>query len=268
MKHTRNACILLAALVLTSCGGSGLTTTTIKVDGSLRYGTLGTFTVEGPNLDKGITFLAPKCLNVKELEGSTQTVKTYTCTPNVAGSMPVTIIGGQTVLHTTNFEILNPQVKVSTSLGDMLIDLDPKAAPISVTNFLKYVNQDFYTNLIFHRVVPGFVIQAGGFTADLVAPPTDASIKLEVDNGLSNIRGSVAMARMTELNSGTTQFYINLVDNATLDTLNGGYAVFGSVRAGLAAVDAIGAVPTTTATNGMADVPVTPVVINSIVQTQ
>jgi peptidyl-prolyl cis-trans isomerase A (cyclophilin A) len=267
MKHTRTAFIVLAALVITSCGGSALTTTIIKAEG-LRFGTLGTFTVEGPNLDKGITFLAPKCLGVKELEGSTPTVKTYTCTPNVAGTMPVIIIGGQTVLHTTNFEIPTPQVKVSTTLGDMLIDLDPKAAPISVTNFLNYVNQDFYTNLIFHRVVPGFVIQAGGFNADLVAPPTDASIKLEVNNGLSNIRGSVAMARMTELNSGTTQFYINLVDNATLDTVNGGYAVFGSVRAGLAAVDAIGAVPTTTAANGMADVPVTPVVINSIVQTQ
>lgn len=260
-------CFTFAAVLVSCGGGSGLTTTVIKAEG-LRFGALGTFTVEGPNLDKGITFVAPKCLNVKELDGGTQTVKTYTCTPNVAGTMPVIIIGGQTILHTTNFEIPTPQVKVSTSLGDMVIDLDPKAAPLAVSNFLKYVNKDFYTNLIFHRVVPGFVIQAGGFNADLVASPTDASIKLEVNNGLSNIRGTVAMARMTELDSATSQFYINLADNTTLDTINGGYAVFGSVRAGLEAVDAIAAVPTTTAASGMPDVPVTPVVIHSIVQTQ
>ena len=265
LRSTFAVCTVLA--LLTSCGGSGLTTTTIKTE-RLRYGTLATFTVEGPNLDKGITLVAPKCTTIKELEGSTQTVRTYTCTPNVVGMMSVSVIGGGTTLHTSDFEILTPQVKLSTNMGDMLFDLDANAAPLSVSNFLKYVNKDFYTNLIFHRVIPGFVIQAGGFKEDMVAVPTDAAIKLEVDKGLSNLRGTVAMARQTAPDSATSQFYINLADNVALDTTNGGYAVFGSVRAGLGAVDAIGAVPTATTDKGVPDVPVTPVVILSMVQTQ
>jgi peptidyl-prolyl cis-trans isomerase A (cyclophilin A) len=265
MKQLLNPVLWLMVMALTACGG--LDQNKITVD-RLMYDSVSNFTISGPNLDKGITVLAPKCTGLKELTESGATERIYSCTPSVIGPITVTVIGGNSILHTASFNIPNPQVTMTTSFGKVVMELDPTAAPLSVKNFLKYVNKDFYTNLIFHRVIAGFVIQAGAFNADLAASPTDAPIKLEVKNGLSNLRGTVAMARTSELDSATSQFYINLVDNVTLDTVNGGYAVFGSVRAGLEAVDAIGVVPTATTANGVPDVPIVPVVINSIVQTQ
>lgn len=257
--------VVSTAFLLASCGG-GLTTTTVSAEG-LRYGRLATFTVEGPNLDKGITFVAPKCTDVKELEGGTQTVRTYTCTPATSGLMQVLVVGGSTVLRTASFDIAIPRVVMKTSVGTIELELDPKAAPLSVSNFVQYVNAGFYDNLIFHRVVPDFVIQGGGFDEALKAAAPRAPIKLEVNNGLSNLRGSLAMARTAAVDSATSQFYINLKDNVNLDTDNGGYAVFGKVRNGIEIVDLIGAVPTN-ATGGFTDVPIAPVTIISMVQTQ
>ncbi|MBC7860573.1 MAG: peptidylprolyl isomerase [Burkholderiaceae bacterium] len=152
---------------------------------------------------------------------------------------------------------------MKTTRGDMLLELYPSNAPITVNNFLQYVNAGFYANLLFHRVEPGFVIQGGGFTTALQQAATNAPIKLEVPNGLSNLRGTVAMARTGVLDSATSQFFINLADaNAALDTAGGGYAVFGKVVSGMGTVDTIAAVPTQTA------VPLTQVVINSMTQTQ
>lgn len=256
---------LASATAMVACGG--LETTNITPD-ALMYGKLASFTVSGPNLDKGVTFVAPSCSGIKEVAASaTPTEKVYNCTPAVTGPMTVAVSGGGVVLRSITVGIPVPQVTLKTSMGEIVMELDPVKAPLSALNFMQYVNANFYTNLIFHRVIPNFMIQGGGFDAALVQATTRAPIKLEVPNGLSNLRGTVAMARTGVADSATSQFFINTVDNLSLDTLGGGYAVFGKVIAGMATVDAIAAVPTGTV-SGMADVPVTPVVINSVTQTQ
>lgn len=156
-----------------------------------------------------------------------------------------------------------PVVILDTTLGKITLELDRAKAPITVENFLKYVDEGFYTNTIFHRVISDFMIQGGGFTDGMQEKPTHAAIKNESGNGLSNVRGTIAMARTPDLNSATSQFFINRYDeNAKLDTLGGGYAVFGKVIDGLAVVDAIAQVPTGRRA-GMSDVPVKPVYIKS-----
>ena len=135
---------------------------------------------------------------------------------------------------------------------------------MSVRNYLQYVNSGFYTGTLFHRVIPNFVVQAGGYTSGLAfKAPTFASIALESNNGLKNARGTLAMARANDPNSANSQFYLNLVNNTGLDYAGStfpGYAVFGAVVSGLQVMDAIAAVPTSTQ-QGAADVPVTEVVI-------
>lgn len=257
---------LSTALLLDACGGSGMETTTISVD-RLMYGSVTTIVVGGINLDKGITMVVPKCIGMTELPGGTPTQRVYTCTPDAVGDIQASVTGGGVTLHTTKLSIPQPRVNMKTSIGDVVLELDPAKAPISVKNFLQYVNANYYNNLIFHRVIPNFVIQTGGFDANLVRATPRAPIKLEVPNGLSNLRGTVAMARTTEADSATSQFYINVVDNVSLDSLGGGYAVFGKALVGLDTVDAISAVPTAV-TNGMADVPVTAVTVLSMTQTQ
>ncbi|MFO0841690.1 MAG: peptidylprolyl isomerase [Gemmataceae bacterium] len=157
-----------------------------------------------------------------------------------------------------------PQTRVlmKTSLGDITLELDGDKAPVSTANFLSYVDDKHYDNTIFHRVIADFMIQGGGFESGLKPKPTKAPIKNESGNGLSNVRGSVAMARTSDLNSATAQFYINTVDNGRhLDAAK--YAVFGKVVAGLDVVDKIRAVRTGR-TGGHADVPAEDVVITSI----
>ncbi|MDE1950653.1 MAG: peptidyl-prolyl cis-trans isomerase [Burkholderiales bacterium] len=159
---------------------------------------------------------------------------------------------------------LAQKVKLATTAGDIVIELDAAKAPRSVDNFLHYVRDGHYDGTIFHRVIPGFMIQGGGLTPDLAEKPTRAPIPLESRNGLTNKRGTVAMARTMAPNSATSQFFVNVVDNAFLDQANSrdgnGYAVFGKVVAGMEVVDRIAAMPTTTA-KGMQNVPTTPVII-------
>jgi cyclophilin family peptidyl-prolyl cis-trans isomerase len=159
-------------------------------------------------------------------------------------------------------------VLIKTSMGDITAELDADKAPLTVANFLGYVADGSYDGTIFHRVMAGFMIQGGGFTPDMQQKPTRAPVKNEADNGLKNLRGTLAMARTTVVDSATSQFFINVVDNAFLDFKAAnqqgyGYAVFGKVTAGMDVVDAIVAVPTTTKGPNQ-DVPVTPVVIESI----
>jgi cyclophilin family peptidyl-prolyl cis-trans isomerase len=134
-----------------------------------------------------------------------------------------------------------------TDLGTITIALDPEKAPISVRNFLKYVRSGHYDGTVFHRVIPGFMIQGGGFTPELEEKPNEGSIRNEARNGLRNSRGTVAMARTNDPDSADAQFFINLRDNHRLDYGIGGagYAVFGQVIDGMDVVDRIGAVPTT-----------------------
>jgi cyclophilin family peptidyl-prolyl cis-trans isomerase len=162
----------------------------------------------------------------------------------------------------------NPVALISTSLGDITIELFKDRAPVSVANFLQYANDGFYSGTIFHRVKPAFMIQGGGYTETLTEKPTRAPIQNEATNGLRNTRGTVAMARRASLRSATAQFYINLVDNRSLDHTgfspsDFGYAVFGRVLSGMDVADRIGAVATASS-GDMEDVPVEPVFIKSL----
>ena len=164
----------------------------------------------------------------------------------------------------------NPRVKLATSLGDIVVELDAAKAPKSVENFVQYVNDKHYDGTIFHRVIDGFMIQGGGFTSDMAQKPTRAPIPLEASNGLKNNKYTIAMARTGNPNSATSQFFINVSDNVFFDYFNAdnpGYAVFGAVVQGQDIVDAINAVPTGI-TSGLANVPLTPITINSATQTQ
>ncbi len=152
------------------------------------------------------------------------------------------------------------KVRLSTSAGDIVVQLDAQKAPKTVANFVEYVKAGHYNGTVFHRVIDGFMVQGGGMTADMTEKPTRAPIPLEAGNGLSNLRGTLAMARTQVRDSATAQFFINVVDNERLDTAGGGYAVFGKVVEGLDVVDKIKTVPT--GTRGMhRDVPVQPVTL-------
>ncbi len=153
-------------------------------------------------------------------------------------------------------------VKMTTSKGEFYLELNAEKAPISVENFLKYVEDEHYDGTIFHRVIANFMIQGGGFTEEMRQKPTRDPIKNEWDNGLKNERGTIAMARTAAPDSATSQFYINVVDNPSLDQPRGGaaYAVFGKVIAGMDVVDEIRRVATTTRA-GHQNVPSEPVVI-------
>jgi len=157
-------------------------------------------------------------------------------------------------------------VLMKTSMGDIVLELNNEKAPISTQNFLTYADNKFYDNTVFHRVIPGFMIQGGGFTPEMEQKPTQKPIKNEWQNGLKNVRGSIAMARIGERpDSATSQFFINTVDNAALDRPNdgAGYAVFGRVVSGMDVVQKIEQTPTTIR-NRMKDVPATPVIIQSV----
>ena len=157
----------------------------------------------------------------------------------------------------------NPKVRIETSKGAFVVELYPDKAPISVKNFLQYVDEKFYDGTVFHRVIKGFMIQGGGFSPDLVQKKTRDPIKLEVGKGLSNQKGMLAMARTMVQDSATAQFFVNHVDNANLDTYGGGYAVFGKVVDGMDTVEAIANVRTAVQ-NGMRDVPAEVVTIKSV----
>jgi len=152
------------------------------------------------------------------------------------------------------------KVRLATSMGDVVLELDRAKAPKSVDNFVQYVKAGHYDGTLFHRVIDGFMVQGGGMKADMSEKPTRAPIALEAGNGLSNVRGSVAMARTSAPDSATAQFFINVVDNPRLDTYGGGYAVFGKVIDGMDIVDKIKNVPTTNKA-GHQNVPVADVVI-------
>jgi len=169
---------------------------------------------------------------------------------------------------TVSAETSKPKVHMQTSLGLIVIALDAKAAPKSVANFLQYAKSDFFNQTIFHRVIKGFMIQGGGLTPDMQKKKTSAPIVIEADNGLKNVRGSIAMARTMNPNSATSQFFINTANNKNLDytsktTQGWGYCVFGHVVEGMETVDKIENVGTTTRA-GRGDVPADPVIIVSV----
>lgn len=160
------------------------------------------------------------------------------------------------------------RISIVTNRGTVIAELDSERAPLTVENFLSYVREGHYNGTIFHRVIEGFMVQGGGFTQEMQMKKTRPPVKNEADNGLRNLRGTLAMARTAVVDSATSQFFINLVDNGFLDhrdrTPQGyGYAVFGKVVEGMEVVDAIGGVQTATV-RGFQDVPVEAVVIEKV----
>ena len=156
-------------------------------------------------------------------------------------------------------------IRFETSLGDFSIELFEKEAPESVANFTRYIDDGFFDGTIFHCIVPGFVIQGGGFTEDMTQKKTQPPVKNEADNGLKNKRGTLSMARTNDINSATSQFFVNLKDNDFLDHSRGnfGYAVFAKVTEGMDVIDKIAAVETGRK-KGFDDVPVEAVTMKTV----
>lgn len=185
----------------------------------------------------------------------------------LCGLFSVLLIAGNADAAAKGETAKNPVVLMETSLGAVKIELYPDKAPASVKNFLEYANSGFYNGTIFHRVIPGFMIQGGGFTTDRKQKETRAPIRNEAANGLKNDRGTIAMARTANPDSATAQFFINVVNNDGLNRPNPdghGYAVFGRVVEGMDVVDKIAATPTQRLNMLFANLPVTPVVITSV----
>jgi len=184
----------------------------------------------------------------------------------IALIIAVVVTGILTVTRAVRAQDLadTPKVIFSTTLGNFMIELYPGKAPITVKNFLAYVNAGFFDNTIFHRVIPGFMIQGGGFTEQMQKKPTQPPIKNEANNGLKNKRGTLSMARTGVVDSATAQFFINLKDNVFLDhgSRDFGYAVFARVIAGMEVIETIAAVPTGNK-GSYQNAPKTPVVIKS-----
>jgi cyclophilin family peptidyl-prolyl cis-trans isomerase len=262
---------------LAACGGSdgdgGPVVNSMAVTPA-AYGRTAVWTVSGLNLDKGILLAITSgvCDNVAEIGEGTASQRQFGCRVASLGELvgEVNKAGGGW-LASLRVIIPQPTVRLATSLGTIDLELDPEKAPVTVNNFLNYVNSNFYNNTIFHRVIADFVIQGGGYTPGTTNPapknPTQPAIALESNNGLTNLRGTLAMARTAEPNSATSQYYINVVDNPSLDYQSDaepGYAVFGRVTSGLDVVDAISVVPTRAVPSlGLTHLPVTNVVVTT-----
>jgi cyclophilin family peptidyl-prolyl cis-trans isomerase len=269
--------IVASAVLLCACGGGGSGTdvspsvSQIQAQ-NLRYGQTTTITVAGKYMRSDMTATTGSCTNPVFSASSTPDVAVLSCKVTAAGLVPISINAANgAVLYATTLTVLAPQVTLVTSMGNIVLELNPTAASNTVNNFLSYVSSGYYRSTLFHRVIPGFVVQGGGYTTGLASKPGQlAPIALESNNGLSNLRGSVAMARTDALNSATSEFFVNLVNNTALDyksTAAPGYAVFGKVVSGLDVVDAIAAVPTADA-SGAQNVPVIDVTVTLALQTQ
>ena len=266
-------CVFLVFL-LTSCGSGSdtpLKPPSIQAN-NLFYGVKATFFVGVTSLNDGVQFSATNCSNFAQSTSSSPLYLAYSCVINQTGDLVFSAkdASGNEITKKT-FTVPLPQVSMVTSLGNVVLELNPNAAPLSVNNFLQYVQDGFYTNTIFHRVIPNFVAQGGGFTTGMAAKaPTYPAIALESQNGLLNVKGSLAMARTSDPNSATSQFFVNLVDNAFLNyssSSSPGYAVFGRVLSGQSVFDQMATQPTGTV-NGYSDVPNADITITSMTRTQ
>lgn len=267
----------IAALLslLSACGGSDgfqPVVTGVKVQ-SAAYGKTATIYIGGKDLRSYLTVdTQGACTNPSFASNSTTDTLVLNCAVSKTGDFALAIKTpeGQTI-YTSTVSVPMPQVSLFTTKGNITLELDPLAAPLSVNNFLNYVNKGFYRGTLFHRVIPNFVVQGGGYTTGMVKKSGQASpIELESNKGLSNLRGSLAMARTYLPNSATSEFYINLKDNVSLDyknAANPGYAVFGKVIQGLEVVDAMALEPTGVV-GSFSDVPLTDITLSLALQTQ
>ena len=261
--------------LLSACGGSDgfqPVVTGVKVQ-SAAYGKTATIYIGGKDLRSYLTVdTQGACTNPSFASNSTTETLVLNCAVSKTGDFALAIKTpeGQTI-YTSTVSVPMPQVSLFTSKGNITLELDPLAAPLSVNNFLNYVNKGFYRGTLFHRIIPNFVVQGGGYTTGMVKKSGQASpIELESNKGLSNLRGSLAMARTYLPNSATSEFYINLKDNVSLDyknAANPGYAVFGKVIQGLEVVDAMALEPTGVV-GSFSDVPLTDITLSLALQTQ
>jgi cyclophilin family peptidyl-prolyl cis-trans isomerase len=278
MSTRRSLAWLFAAFtaaLLPACGGDG---SQPSVNGMAvvpaAYGRTAVWTIGGLNLDSGIVFTitSGSCDDLAELPGGTATQRQFACRPSSLGELVGQV--GSTAGHwlaSLSVTIAEPVVRLTLAQGTVDLLLHPAYAPVSVQNFLAYVNAGFYDNTIFHRVIENFVVQGGGYAPGTPnptpKPPTREPIALESANGLSNVRGTLAMARTAEPDSATSQFYFNVVDNPELDyqtELDPGYAVFGTVTAGMDVIDTISTVPTRAVpAMGLFNLPVDNVVVTT-----
>jgi cyclophilin family peptidyl-prolyl cis-trans isomerase len=241
---------------------------------AVMYAKQSGFTVTGSDLGSATVTAFGACSSLTEVAGGTSSMRTFTCIPASVGTVTVSVTADGALLQQTQFTVPNPQVTFSTSKGTIVVELNPSKAPVTVNNFLRYVNEGFYNNTIFHRVVSGFVIQGGGYRTDGVQKATHPPIELEPPSatGLTNSQGTIAMARTSTLISATSEFFFSTVNNnpntgvysgTNLDLpAEQGYTVFGSVIQGFDVVKTIEAVPVT------GNVPITAVVVTSASQTK
>jgi len=265
----------LIALKMSACGGStGFppVITAIKTQ-SVSFGRTATIYLGGKDLRSSLLVDSNGgCINPSFASNSTTDLLVLNCLVKIVGEMPFTIktTSGE-VVYTAIIDVPNPQVTLVTNKGAITLELDPAKAPISSNNFLSYVGSGFYKDLLFHRVIAGFVVQGGGYTKGMLKRTASVGpIELESNKDLSNVRGTLAMARSNVPNSATSEFFINLVDNLSLDyknAANPGYAVFGKVVQGMEVADAIAA-QATGVRFGFADVPLEDITITLAVQSR
>jgi cyclophilin family peptidyl-prolyl cis-trans isomerase len=267
--------LLAVACLLSACGGSNgfsPVVTGVKVQ-SAQYGKTATIYLGGKDLRSNfLVDTSGACTNPTFASNSNTDTLVLNCVVAKTGDFSLVVQTAEgAAIYSTTLNIPLPQVALITAKGSITVELDPTLATISTNNFLSYVNKGFYRSTLFHRVIPNFVVQGGGYTTGMVKKTEQsAPIELESNKGLSNVRGSLAMARTNLPNSATSEFYINLVDNLSLDYKNAanlGYAVFGKVVQGLDVVDAIAAEPTGVV-GGFSDVPLSEIALSLALQTK
>ena len=271
-----SAAALALSTLLSACGGGSAEDnqqiSEVRVK-TLAYSQQAVVYVAGIDLRANMRVDTGVCKNpVFNTAQSVPGLAVLNCTVTAVGEQPITITGsnGQ-VLYTGTLAVPQPQVLLITSLGRVTVELDPAAAPVTVNNFLAYASSSFYNNTLFHRVIAGFVAQGGGFTTGMLKKPGQlAPIVLESNNGLFNTRGTLAMARTSAPGSATSEFFINMADNPSLNYQSAsspGYAVFGKVVTGMDIVDKMASVPVATV-NGFADVPTSDITLQFALQIQ
>ena len=267
----------LLGAALSGCGGGNDSepAVTTMAASNARFGRAATLSINGRNLRAGIVVdMEGGCENLTLVANGTEDLQQYTCDVLAVGEFKAHV-------HTTDgrflgrltFQVPLPEVSMTTSLGNFVLELDPVAAPATVRNFLGYVNAGFYRNVIFHRVIAETLVQSGGYTAGpVVKPPTAPPIELESNNGLKNVRGTIGAARTSAPDSARAQWYVNVGDNPGFDYVDAdqpGYAVFGKVTSGMATIDAISAVETRTdPVSGLDDLPVSDILVLTATQTR
>ena len=272
LKLVFSICVFL---VISGCGGSSgfpPVITGVKAQ-SLMFGRTATIYLGGKDLRSNLIVDAgTACTNPSFATNSSTDLLVLNCLVKSVGEFTLTVkTETGELIFSGSLNVPKPEVAILTNKGTISVELDPVLAPVSAANFLSYVGSGFYSGTLFHRVIAGFVIQAGGYTSGMLKKPGQLSpIILESKNGLSNKRGTLAMARTNFFNSATSEFYINLANNTALDYVNAGspgYAVFGTVTQGLDVVDTIAAEPTGIL-NGFSDVPRNEITINLVLQSK